>query len=579
MAVKSIVDIAVNDEAFQRFQATFEKYQSQLAKMPASWAKMGQQAKEQRTTFEAVVAAMMAQSELSDKVSTSESKSERAARSMSQSWLGMARSTGTVAKNILSATTSLLKWTALTGVFSGLLGAGGLFGIDRLAAGAAAGRRSAMGLGVSYGEQKSFEVNYARLVDPQTFLSNVNGVLTDLSKRNALYGAGLTESQIKGKDTAEVAALLIPHLKQIADRTPTAQLQQVLSAYGLDQFVSVQDMERFKAMSPAEFAQMQRGYTSGRGRFAQDDATLKKWQDFSTKLQTAGSTIESVFIRGLVRLEPGLEKLTDSFTKTVTAFLGSDTVKHWLDALGPALEGFGKYIGSKQFQDDVATFAANVGLLSQAIVKGLQWLNIIPANRSDHDAKLHALDAPNVNWISANLNTLFSNRRASGNHSDYIYAAYRILGWSPERAAALTGNDLWESHGGNPNAWGDWDKKQKKYTAYGLAQWHKAGWQEFQKWAGHSIFGSSLEEQIAFEDYQLRNGSERAAGRRLQNAKTVRDATWAVDKYFERPASPSGSINQRTALAVKAGTPAHVTITVNNPAGANITTQMGQIAQ
>src|SRR5271163_4124336 len=38
MAVKSIIEIDVDDASFKAFSQTFAKYQAQLAKMPAVWA-------------------------------------------------------------------------------------------------------------------------------------------------------------------------------------------------------------------------------------------------------------------------------------------------------------------------------------------------------------------------------------------------------------------------------------------------------------------------------------------------------------------------------------------------------------
>ena len=100
-------------------------------------------------------------------------RADKITRTMAEKWQGIARSTKNVAANIAGATIQLLKWASITGLVSGLLGAGGLFGIDRLAFGVAAGRRSSLGLGTGIGEQRAFGANFGRLVDPDSFLSAV----------------------------------------------------------------------------------------------------------------------------------------------------------------------------------------------------------------------------------------------------------------------------------------------------------------------------------------------------------------------------------------------------------------------
>ena len=120
----------------------------------------------------------------------------RRTRGIAGVWRDMTRSTREFAGNIATATTSILRWASITGVLSGLIGAGGLFGIDRLAIGAAGARRSSLGLGAGIGNQSAFNANFGRLVDPQSFLESVAGARFDVNRRVGLLGAGLTAGQI-----------------------------------------------------------------------------------------------------------------------------------------------------------------------------------------------------------------------------------------------------------------------------------------------------------------------------------------------------------------------------------------------
>ena len=171
MALKSVIDIDINDAAFQRYQASFKQYQELLAKTPGAWKKVTGEIDASRKSFEDLVAAAAARQGYAKLTAEAETLAKRQTEAQAVAWRDMARSTRTVATNIIDATRALLRWTELTSVFTGLLGVGGLFGIERLATSAAGQRRSASGLGITPGEQRAFGLNYGRVVDTERVLS------------------------------------------------------------------------------------------------------------------------------------------------------------------------------------------------------------------------------------------------------------------------------------------------------------------------------------------------------------------------------------------------------------------------
>ena len=411
MTVKSILEIDVEDAQFQEFYKYFQKYQQQVKDMPKAWANVGKnidEASKSATEFsdstgnvkgnlastaastaltaESLLAVLQAHAALSRKIATDEKKSadeaKRAADQQERSakaWKGMSVGGRDLVRSIGNITTSLLKWTSLTGVFAGLTGVAELFGLERLAANVGSGRKSSLGLGVTYGEQQSFETNYGRLVDPNAFLGGVNSSLTDLSKRYALYGAGLSEKDIRGRDTAQVAAALIPHLKDLADRTPTAMLAQVAQARGLDQLgISVQDLERIKATPRSELAQYAANYRKGVGAFGLDEQTQKAWQDLQVQLHAAGQGIEATFVKGLTPLVPAITALSKSVTNALSGFLSNPNMKKEITDFGKGIEQFAKYLGSDKFQSDVKTFADDVAYAAHKIAGALRFFGLLP---------------------------------------------------------------------------------------------------------------------------------------------------------------------------------------------------------
>lgn len=382
MAVRSIIDVDIDSSGnFARFSAQFDKYQKLLKDSPKEWAKVTDGIGKTRKEFDQVVKQQVAQIARSKLIAQAEKEALRVTTTMGDRWREMSRNTRSTAANIKDATASLLKWTALTGVVSGLLGAGGLFGINRLATEVSSGRRSSMGLGLSYGQQKSFGANFGRLVDP-SFLGAVADARGDISKRVGFYGAGMNENQLKG-DTASISVELLRNLKKIADQTDPKLYAQVIQSRQLGQFVTVEDMRRLAATPHSEFQQLAGNYRKNVADLELEGDTQKKWQDFNTQLGRAGAQIENTFVKGLLPLVPGLEKLSEGVEKTIRSFLGSDTVKKWMDEAGKGLETLGKYIGTPEFDQNVRSLVTGIGNMASAIGRFLSWFgttDIAPAN-------------------------------------------------------------------------------------------------------------------------------------------------------------------------------------------------------
>ena len=383
MAVKSIIDIEINDDSFKAFSALYERYNTLLSKAPGQWGQANRVAK---TGFESVAAALMAQNDMTRMAARGQESAGRVARATARHWHDMARDTREVAGNIARATSQLLKWTALTSVFSGLLGAGGLFGIDRMAGTVGAGRRAASGLGLRYGERAAFDTNYGRLVD-EGFLSNVNEVLHDVTRRHALYGAGLTEGQVAGKNTAEVGALLVPALKRLADQTNPSQMSQVLQSRGLGQIIGLQEFQRLRNTPASEMSQISRQYGADTRSLDLGQGTQKAWQDFGVQMHRAGQMIENVFVRGLEPLVPPLSKLSESFARSVDTLLSNPHLSEWITKFGDAIEGAARYLGTDEFQHNIRTFVDGVGKLASKVASVASWFADSPEDTARHQAE------------------------------------------------------------------------------------------------------------------------------------------------------------------------------------------------
>lgn len=135
-------------------------------------------------------------------------------------------------------------------------------------------------------------------------------------------------------------------------------------------------------------------------------------------------------------------------------------------------------------------------------------------------------------------------RSGAGNDPAAQAAVDRLvgMGWSKAQASGLVAN-LWKESLLNPSAVGD------NGHAYGIGQWHSDRQDAFKKLFGIDIRKSSLDQQLQFANYELTQGNEQGAGRRLRNATNPLDAGAIVSRYYERPANAEGEAQSRAGIA------------------------------
>jgi soluble lytic murein transglycosylase-like protein len=380
VTTRSIIDIEVRDQAFKDFAQLFAKYQKQVENVPKGWDKVGAAIKAANTPFDKVAAGVKSTVDLLKNAHTAQEKFRLSAQLTGKAFGSMATGAGKLAKNIKAVTLDLLKWGTLTGVFSGLLGAGSLFGMDRLARAASTSRREAQGLGISPGEHEAAKVNYQKLVDVDSMLSKINEAKLDVTKRSAFSAAGLQPDEWENKNAADILKTLIPQMKKRFDEV--GGTQQGAQAAGLTQFTDMDTLLRLKAVTREEIDATGQRYEADKKLLAVSDEIQRKWQDLGIQLQRSGSQIENSFIKGLAPLAPHIERLSAAVASAVDVFLASPKIGEWIEEVGAGLEKFAKYLTSddlghdiKGFLDAVDVFAGSLWGVAKTIGKVFNFGN------------------------------------------------------------------------------------------------------------------------------------------------------------------------------------------------------------
>ncbi len=120
--------------------------------------------------------------------------------------------------------------------------------------------------------------------------------------------------------------------------------------------------------------------------------------------------------------------------------------------------------------------------------------------------------------------------------------SFVALWWTKEQSIGIVANLIWESNLSHTiDTWDGW-------RAYGIAQWHPDRQRNFAKVFGKPMQWSTLEEQISFVDWELRN-TEINAWSMLRNAWSIEDATRIITYYYERPLHKEVDTQKRTVIA------------------------------
>lgn len=384
MVAKSIVDIDVNDDKFVAFMEKFKEYQAALEDLPEAWRGLAHGATDAtketakaktegdllaKAFSEGASAILSINSGLDrltdslDRANKSQEDFNKKTRSSKGFLSDATKDAKSLAGHIRDATTSLLSWGGIVGLFTGVLGVGGLFGLNRLAATTGSQRFTSLGIGTSIGALDSTAINYQKaLGNPTGTLGAIRDSQMDLSRRWTFQAMGINNPD---QDPAKLLPQMIRNARDIFVKNGSTL--QGANAYGLTNFFSLDDLNRFKNMSDEEIDAMERRAQKDAKLLQITDQQARQWQDFNVQLDYSGQSIRNTFVRGLGPLTPQLSKLSDALAGAIDTVLQSPELGKWIDSLAGGIERFGKYLASPEFTKDVDDFMDGLRRLGQSI--------------------------------------------------------------------------------------------------------------------------------------------------------------------------------------------------------------------
>lgn len=384
MAAKSIVDIDVNDEKFLSFMEKFNEYKAALDALPEAWrasaqgisdsaretSKASTEAGGMAKAFSDGVDALNSMVNNLDRINGNLEDANKRQEDLNKKTSGSAGIFGKLKKDskefaghIKDATVNLLSWGGIVGLFTGVLGAGGLFGLNRLASTASAQRFTSMGLNTTIGALDSTAINFQRAVaNPTATLGSIRDAQADLSQRWKFQAMGINNAE---RSPDQLLPEMIRAARDIFKQT--GGTLQGANAYGLTSFFSIDDLNRFKNMSDAEIDAMEKRAKRDAQLLQITDEQARQWQDFNIQLDYSSQSIKNTFIRGLGPLTPGLTKLSDALSGAIDTVMRSPELGKWIDGLAGGIQRFGNYLASPEFKNDVEDFMSGLKKLGQTI--------------------------------------------------------------------------------------------------------------------------------------------------------------------------------------------------------------------
>ena len=535
MADTSVFEIPIDDTAFQKVLADFEKHKAGLTKLPGLWGTIGKSITAAGASLDHQVIATVSMGAAIDRMAANQEKFLNLTRSSAYSMEGLSRHTGNVAKGLADGAASLLKWGSVLSAIGGLVGAGGLlWGVDKLAAYGAEGRRAAMGIGSTSGSIRAFGDVYGRILgNPQGFLGGVANAQTDVRARAPLVGLGFSGQEIENSDPADLSVRILDRIRKRARQTSLGMLGSLSDNLGWDKLgINPDELRTMRNTSDDEWAALGAKNTAAQSSLAASAPGERAWADLVTQLGLAKDEIGVVLVNGLTRVAGPLEDLSKSVVHVFKAFADNPNLGHWVHEVGDGFEWLARKIAGLGGTpvNEPASGDAQQGQTQGGLPPS------DPAYRNpltQHD--VFSGFGAGANLLGVDGAALFGHGSLRENRERTIHDFFAGKGLTEPQIAGIMGN-LRQESGFDP-----WARRIDPATGrpagdQGIAQWTGERKARFRAMLGHDPADAptqtGMQEQLSFLWWEYENTHKDALDQ-IRKAKTPEDAAYAQLRYGE----------------------------------------------
>jgi hypothetical protein len=234
-----------------------------------------------------------------------------------------------------------------------------------------------------------------------------------------------------------------------------------------------------------------------------------------------------------INAHPGEMVLPKVISDGLQSFYGGGEENTWMDDVSRWLEGDTAFEPMVNFVDEVYTKLTDVFEDALLRVGGGAGAGGGGAGGGDKPSTGDG-DKPSGDKPSDGDSTKAVPSLSGGSKQQQAMDYFIKAGWTKEQAAGIVANLSVETGGTfDPKSKGD------SGQAYGVGQWHPDRQAKFKEIFGKDIKESTYAEQLAYVNWELRNGGplERKAGEELKKQLTAETSGATVSRRYERPAA------------------------------------------
>jgi hypothetical protein len=369
MAVKSIIDVDVNDDQFKSFMEMFKKYQDAIKKLPGAWGETEKAVGLARNKLEDMAGIIQKQTREQEKMRREVDKTNYA--------MGLLhKTTDKVYSRIKSTTADLFKWSGAVGILSTVVGAFSLAGFDQLARSASQARSQSMGIGIAPGQLQAANINYARFGGATPTLSRIAEMQSSDVEKNYLRLLGISDEDIKSKSAFDLLPQVLQGVGGGYQRLIEAGTTFNAGAHGYDQFgLSTHQLRQYaEASRTGELATLNSQLPGRAAAIGGSEDVYRRYQDFITRIDTSWTSLQATLISKLEPLSAPLATLLDAFKNLAASALSSDGFKNNLKRFADWINDFAVRIGTDEAKKNMEAFANRVGEVVAGLGRMVEWL-------------------------------------------------------------------------------------------------------------------------------------------------------------------------------------------------------------
>jgi methyl-accepting chemotaxis protein len=393
MAVKSIIDIDVNDDAFKSFMDLFGKYQAAVKKLPGAWDQTGKSIDGAADSMADMTAAMLTQTELLSRQTRAQERMRGEVDKTNTAMTKLGRTTQGIAGNLMNISGHLLKWGGVGAAMGSLFSVAGAFGFGQLAHQANQNRMQSTGLGLSPGQLRAAEITYQNISGAPQALSYAADLKNNQSIRSQVAGL-VSPGDIEGLSTTDLHERLLSSIRaqyMRAMRESPGTAAEQMQSFGATNVLGIEGIRQMAAISDEEWSSYGPAMRQRAEQIGGSNETNARYSEFLKRLETIGATLQTTLIDRLVVLAPSLEKVATAFGNLAKAALDSPQFKE-------GIESFAKFINDMadgKYREAFESFLNATKAVASGIWRVVNWLNADDKPRqSGDDPSLHTPGTP-----------------------------------------------------------------------------------------------------------------------------------------------------------------------------------------